>query len=314
MAVPDPLRVDPAPVDQDGVETTPLPVFLSMGVPLPRHVEGLSIMQPADWALPPQRADMPPGLRPHSHSKRRSGGDEPASTTQAQGAARGLLVTPWFAAAAGFVIAAGMWIISPHTDLIDANPAINSVTGGPQGGNTRHLTGSGDGTVQQPSKQTRSGHSLRGTGARGRHGKPVPVTVYYHGIVWHDGGFFLVISLPESLRGTHWKLEFRLPGDQDIKVVDASWRAAGPDGGTARELVPDPGHWENYRHLNGYPGWRPPPGVDFFAYGTGTDVKPTGCTLNGKDCRLVPLPTSHGSGTSNHGSGGTSHGSGSSGK
>src|SRR5260370_20317743 len=41
-------------------------------------------------------------------------------------AVRGLLVTPWFAASTGFVVAAGMWLYSPHA-RINFPPAIGKV-------------------------------------------------------------------------------------------------------------------------------------------------------------------------------------------
>ena len=298
-----PVLADAGPADPDVVETTPLPVFLPMVVPLPLPLpqpgDGLPIMQAADSPLTLQPAELPPGLRPHSHSKRRSGGEEAGRSAQPQSVARGLLVTPWFAAAAGFVIAAGLWIISPHADLISTTPAIGKATVGP--GST--LTGKGDGRDRANASNSASSSSTShsAVASHGKHGKPVTVTVLYHGIVWHNGNFFLVISLPESLNGTRWKLEFQLPGDEDIKVLGARWQPSGEDGGTARDQPPDAGHWQNYRHLGGYPSWHP--GVDFFAHGLGSQVTPTGCKLNGRDCVFVPLTFSHGSGNTNHNTG-----------
>ena len=43
------------------------------------------------------------------------------------GAVRGLVATPWFAAATGFVVAAGLWIYSPHAELKFPSSAVGTV-------------------------------------------------------------------------------------------------------------------------------------------------------------------------------------------
>jgi hypothetical protein len=200
----------------------------------------------------------------------------------AQGVAHGLLVTPWFAAAAGFVIAAGLWIISPHADLISASPAIGTSTAGP--GDKGPGAGQGDGSGQPaPARSASTGPAKNKTGGgSGSTGEP-RVTVRYYGHAWSSGKFFVLITLPESFANKHWALHFQLAGDQDIQAQNAIWTPSGQAAGSAGKLTPVPGHGQDDLHF-GYPGSQLPRGVNFSVYGTGSDIKPTNCTLNGKAC------------------------------
>src|SRR6202035_1092864 len=95
-------------------------------VPAPR----LSAEQQWDGAAPGDGAPEPrrrARARPRRNSvappgragQRGPGFGAPAGGRQSlfRGATRSLFVTPWFAAATGFVIAAGLWVYSPHTVL-----------------------------------------------------------------------------------------------------------------------------------------------------------------------------------------------------
>jgi hypothetical protein len=201
-----------------------------------------------------------------------------------------MLVTPWFAAAAGFVIAAGLWIISPHADLISTSPAIGRSSLGPGSS----LTDKGAGRDQNvaPAAGSSSGPATDGGGSSAGHKPATPATVLYR--VWvHDGAFFMVITLPDSQAGKHWKLRLQLPGDQNIHVQFARWSRTGQASGTARPQTPDPDSVKDHRQL-GYPGSHAPPGVGFFVYGSGSNVKPAGCVLDGQACQFAPLPANHG--------------------
>jgi hypothetical protein len=266
----------PGPGDPDGDETTPLPVLLPLAVPQPRP------------------ADLVPGVRPHSHGKRRPVAESAAGLTVSQSVARGVLVTPWFAAATGFVIAVSMWILWPHADLhILAGPAINKEPYGPGGDSSGGVAGSNGG---QDSPKPPPSHVTASTGGRRANGtssddsaKAAGRAVRYH-IVGSDNDYFdIVITLPGKHAAKDWQLSFELRGDENIRVFGASWQPSGQDGGLASALNPGDQHWSGDQSP-GFPGPDPDShDISFQVYGVGSNLRPTGCVLNGKACHFIEV-------------------------
>jgi hypothetical protein len=241
-------------------------------------------MTPAGTALEPavpeEAEDASPTLRLPAFRRR-----GPGLMTHA---ARGLPVTPWFAAATGFVVAAGLWIYSPHADLQFPPSAVGRVPCAARGCGV--TTGQGHGALATtkgqkiaPPKATRMSvaQSNLDGGTAAAHLK------FGYRVLWQSQGKFGVLF---TLSGKHvpraWKLTFALPGDEIIEVTGAAWHPSGSYGGTAS--------WP----AAGSP-WQPAgpeagsgdqtnvslqPGISFLVVGAGTPVVPTSCSFNRASC------------------------------
>ncbi len=148
------------------------------------------------------------------------------------GAARGLLVSPWFATGAGFVIAAGAFIYAPHAELNFGNEAIGR-SSCPVAGCTvpadapPMVAGKGGGPVTaspSPSASSRTGG--------GRDSSASPTFGYTVKSVGSDT-FQMTFTVTSQHATGPWQLAFVIPGAADLSVVGASWQASGTDGGTA---------------------------------------------------------------------------------
>jgi len=235
---------------------------------------------------------MVPGTRPHSHSKRRAAPDSSPALSVPHGVARGVLVTPWFAAASGFVIAVSMWVLWPHADLhilaggATANLPYNGGGNGEDNGATKdHHTGSTASPLHSDARgadrRDRASGQADGTKAAG-------AAVRYYVVANSHGFFDIVITVPGRHARTHWDLGFLLRGDENIRVYGADWQASG-QGGIASELTPgaEPGRGQQ-------PFENPVPGrhrreVSFEVSGAGPNIRPTACVLNGKTCHFTEV-------------------------
>ncbi len=188
---------------------------------------------------------------------------------------RRLLVTPWFAASTGFVIAAGMWLHSPHAS-ISFPPAIGTVhcqlhnCQVPGGKGSGSLTSSVPGQrlpIRHVHKRPAAGQSA--TARQSIAGLRFTLTVLWHG---HNSfGAVITISGRRSLGS--WQLAFRLPGTRIENVFGAEWvQLASSDGGTAS---PFEGQF-------GQPADQG--GVSFRVFGTGSLGRVTHCTFDGAAC------------------------------
>lgn len=214
-------------------------------------------------------------VRPHG----RSTGSRPGRS----GARRGLLVTPWFAAGTGFVLAASMWIYSPHAELRFPSSAINELPCQQQGcsGGTDQGAGSLTTTSGQPIPHAKKQ-------AHTRHRSAAAGLTFTYTVLWQQQGKFEVmisVTGKRSLRG--WQLAFALPGDQVSNVIGASFQPSGSDGGTASALAgSDAGPWSDGG--NGGSGSQAAADdhnvVRFMVFGDGTPVLPTGCRYKGASC------------------------------
>lgn len=214
------------------------------------------------------------------------------------GAARGLLVSPWFAAAAGFVIAGSLWIHSPHTELTFPNLAIGKVpcSGAvcngapePQGRGSKLTTPSPSNT-----KKTRKNSGTTagaGTTPVRTQARTAHMSVGYHVTIQNDHQFSIVFLVSARHIPQRWRLALTIPGVQVQGAAFADWTASSSDSGTATPTY-EAGWRGSHGPQNGNssagvsergPGGRRY-GFSFVIFGTGTPGQPTGCTYNGDAC------------------------------
>jgi hypothetical protein len=222
-----------------------------------------------------------------------------------RGAARSLLVTPWFAAGTGFVIAAGLWVYSPHTVLRFPSSALGDVpcqssgctsAAGESGGGSLAGHGSGERLKSGRAGAARTAHS-------GRVSKDTAVSglKFDFLVLWHQqNGFAALVTVSGHAVPTSWKLSFLMSGARIGFVTGADWQpSAAGDGGTASAL--------SHRHGGGgyggggYGGGggngnggdtvsygrghdRGVPEISFTVSGTGPVRTPTNCVFDGDAC------------------------------
>ncbi len=201
-----------------------------------------------------------------------------------------LLVSPWFAAGAGFVIATGAIIYMPHATL---NPAIN----------VTHCTRASC-KHTQVTPQVGAKPLPAGTGA------PIPVpstSSLIAGMTFRyqvqersaQYGFSMLITIhaPRSL--SLWSLSFVIPGATGVYVsYGALWRQSGTNGGTASSYggTESAGYAEISGHEAGGEGQASRNGytVTFQIRGMGTPGAPADCFYDGVRCHFkqAPAPSS----------------------
>jgi len=147
------------------------------------------------------------------------------------GAARGLMVSPWFAAGAGFVIAAGAFIYAPHASLnFDTAPGrtVCPTPGCPVPQKEPQIAGTEGGLVTaSPAASSAS--------PRGRHARDdsddAPSFTY---TVQADGtGMYQMVLTETSDQPIgSWALSVVIPGETSVAVYDGMPQSGG-DGATA---------------------------------------------------------------------------------
>ena len=229
---------------------------------------------------------------------------------------RGLLITPWFAAGAGFVIAAALALNSPHTVLTyrpDTVPcAGNCKTTGQSNGSAAVAT---PGVQIKTASPARAGsHPRRGSSAGPGHtgghhgggtGAPSGAGVGFRVLFNKYNQFSALITVPAGQTAHGWSLKFEIPGAQITRVWGAQWEPSGNDGGLAtmlgRQSGPGPGSpggqssqgsdgpgpgWPGWRQWQSHHGWWPAHGNGFLVVGQGRPVTPVGCVLNHATCHF----------------------------
>jgi hypothetical protein len=146
------------------------------------------------------------------------------------GAARGLLVSPWFATGAGFVIAAGAFMYAPHAELNFGNEVIGRapcrVAGCTIPQQAPVMAGGANGLVT-PSPSASS------TGRHAAHAGSDSPTFAYSVKATGSDAFQMTLTVTSEHAVGPWKLAFVIPGAGNLSVVGASWQASGTDGGSA---------------------------------------------------------------------------------
>jgi hypothetical protein len=218
-------------------------------------------------------------------------------------------VTPWFAAATGFVIAASLWIYSPHPQLTYPAIAIgkvpcnqNGCAPSIDGQGSRQLTvNSGEPPTQLPNSAKPAGTGTRAQTRTAASG----LTFGYVELPAAHGDFAVVVSVTGKRPITNWHLAFVLPGDHIQGVIGAHWQAAGSDGGTASPFTGDPGQYGGggwgagggYRNqgdqsaaanegggADGYGGAPAAYRISFTVIASGTHAVPADCSYDGVAC------------------------------
>ncbi len=208
--------------------------------------------------------------------------------------ARGLLVSPWFAAGAGFVVAAGAFIYAPHASL-SFGGAIGVTHCQVAGCNqTTELgapplpAGTGDGQVTAGPATKLPAATL-----------PAGLTFSYT-VTWHAHGMFgLLLTVASKHAIGNWRLAFTIPGATKLSVFGGKWQPSGTDGGTASGTgdngYPDAAT-QGQTTDRPSPGTAPQPeaghggGQSFSLYvivdSTSAPAAPTHCSLNGAACHF----------------------------
>jgi len=196
------------------------------------------------------------------------------------GAVRGLLVVPWFAAAAGFVVAVGLWISAPHAEL-RLPSAVGEVPCQVTGCGTQAGQGAGNLTT---TKGQPIAHPKKAAGAKSGAGRRTAASglTFAYVVLWHQQGKFAVLITVRGKKALRsWKLAFTMPGDQITYVAGAAWQPSGEDGGTASVQADQPGQ-------RGQGDGDGPDGsghmISFTVFGQGTPAAPTGCTFDKATC------------------------------
>jgi len=209
---------------------------------------------------------------------------------------RGLLVTPWFAAGAGFVIAAALALNSPHTVLTyrpNTQRCSICTRPTPQPGSLASAT---PGVKIKRARPAPARHAGKSTG----HGPAAGPEVGFR-VVWRKyGEFGAIVTIPARPARQDWSLQFAIPGTRITQVWGAQWQPApGAHGGLARMLTgppgppgqpgpsdsPGPGQ-NGLTSAPGNQGGRQPDNVRFLVVAVGNPRTPDGCVLNQAACHF----------------------------
>jgi|HubBroStandDraft_5_1064220.scaffolds.fasta_scaffold28423_3 hypothetical protein len=216
-------------------------------------------------------------------------------------AARSLLVTPWFAAGTGFVVAAGLWIYSPHTVLKfpDAAPGVSLCK---SQGCTQDVFGHGGGTATATAPGTHIAGSDASRKARStkrvvtRHRAVTTGLTFKFTVLWQGHkSFGAAITVSGQQVPKSWRLSFDIPGVQIGYVMGVHWQtSASGDGGIASPLSLPSAGGPAGGPGNGSPGGYPPgqphgraqviPVISFVVTGTGSGSTPAHCVFDGAAC------------------------------
>jgi hypothetical protein len=219
-------------------------------------------------------------------------------------------MTPWFAAATGFVIAASLWIYSPQAQLTYPAIAIGKMPCDSSGCG-QHVEQQGAGSLAmnsgEPLQQEHKSATHAGTRAR-RQARTAAsgLTFGYATSPVAHGHFALVVRVTGKRVIKNWSLTFLLPGDHIEFVYGANWRAVGSDGLAAGPFTGDhvqqPGGFGGdgaglgaqggEQRDYGHGGTPDQSGVVFTVIASGTPVAPAYCSFDGASCTFHNLTTS----------------------
>jgi hypothetical protein len=242
-------------------------------------------------------------MRAGSTAADSSSGGEPAG--KQPGVARGLLVTPWFAAATAFVIAASALIYSPHPQFAFPDIAIGKVPC-TSSDCASHADQQGAGSLAINSGSQMTPKHKSGTHARAAAHHPASTAVsgltfgYYLLRPPSDSKFEVVVRVTGKRVFKNWKLAFVLRGDDIQFVFGAHWKVSG-DRVIATPLTGGAGQHgggsgdqgrglADYRYGHGGP--LDQAGIFFTVFASGTPAAPTHCSFDGASCTFHELSSS----------------------
>jgi hypothetical protein len=263
-------------------------------LPAPRPAEALPSAG-AQGPAAPAPAGPAPGGPP-------AGRRLPSPATVFRGAARSLFVTPWFAAATGFVIAAGLWVYSPHTVLRFPNsvPGLSICKSAgcvqdsdPEGGSLAVVSPG----VKISDSKASAKHTA--TSASGHANNAVRGLTFKFTVLWQrQNGFGAEVTVSGHQVPGSWRLSFDLPGAQIAYVGGVTWQAnAAGTGGTASALSWQDGGDRGDGADGGGTGdqdgpgaGRPQPGaapvISFLITASGPQAAPVHCVFDHATCRF----------------------------
>ncbi|HXW88082.1 MAG TPA: hypothetical protein VEJ42_07465 [Streptosporangiaceae bacterium] len=203
---------------------------------------------------------------------------------------RGLVVSPWFAAGAGFVVAAGAFLYAPHAQL--------------EFGNAIGVTQCKLAECNQTTEQGAQGLPA-GSGAAPLTDGATPAAsaglTFRYAVDWQDhGAFQMVLTVTAKHAIGNWHLSFVIPGATRVSVVGAAWKPSGTDGGTASGTTngtgssphgaahsdwPWPGPSSSADAPGGHGGDQPD-SVSLIVHGFGVPAAPTNSAFNGAPCQF----------------------------
>jgi hypothetical protein len=193
--------------------------------------------------------------------------------------ARSLMLTPWFAAGAGIVIAAAVAVGSPAAlTYSPTSPGVRcsaNPCAGPAPDRPDVATASPGVVLQVRGGQPRGAGAARsGPPRSAKAGGRGGYQVGYQVIGARRHGFVAIITMPGDLTPGSWSLAFAFPSARVDRVWGALWQASGNGaGGTAR----GPLQWTG--HAPEAPGAR-----QFVVLASGSPTAPSSCRLNGVSC------------------------------
>jgi hypothetical protein len=204
------------------------------------------------------------------------------------GAVRGMVVAPWFAAATGLVVAAGLWIYSPHAELKFPDSAIGVLPCAGHGcaAAAGHDPSAIATTTSQPDVSQGMPTAAAAVEAAGARRAALAGLTFRYSVLWQEQGKFTVLIRVTAKHAMHaWKLAFAMPGDDIGTVAGANWDASGTDGGTASGTAGVPSG--ALPSLPGDLSTRNGRTISFIVIGQGAPVAPTGCSFNGVKCSFT---------------------------
>ncbi|HTS95046.1 MAG TPA: cellulose binding domain-containing protein [Streptosporangiaceae bacterium] len=191
--------------------------------------------------------------------------------------ARTLLVTPWFAAGAGIVIAAALAVDSPAAlTYVPNDPGVHCPASGclgPAPGHAPALATASPGVQFGGGAGTKEGaEGITGHGRAAGAGYHLGYRVLRH---W-PSGFTAMITLPPGLGRDEWSLQFAFSSARVEGVWGASWQPSGSgDSGTAT------GPWHGGNGGSGGLQAR-----QMMITAAGAAAVPSECVLNGVSCQF----------------------------
>lgn len=190
--------------------------------------------------------------------------------------ARALMVTPWFAASAGIVIAAALAVESPTALTYVPSPGVRCPASGCGGS----ATGQPNVAAASPGVRLKVGPAPEAAATDSPGRRHVAGAVYQIGyrVVRHwPGGFVAAITLPADMSPGPWTLQLGFASARVGHVWGARWRPWGDgDVGTAT------GSWTPPR---GHGGEAPSQdGRELVILAAGTPTPPSSCNLDGASC------------------------------
>jgi Cellulose binding domain len=184
------------------------------------------------------------------------------------------MMTPWFAAGAGIVIAVAMAVDSQAAlTYAPSGPSVRCPVSGcasPARGHPPDLATARPGVALKTPRAGPAGAAAAGPGPRP--GAEADYRLGYQVIRrWHSG-FVAMITMPGDLKPGSWSLHFAFPSARVDRVWGAQWQPSrNGDGGTAL----GPSQWR---------GRIGPDARQLQVSATGTPTDPSACRLDGISC------------------------------